>query len=144
MSDHPRYRALTIHQPWAWLILHAGKDVENRGWNGAGYRGRFLVHAGKAYDPHGDEFAAELGIEIPAGLPLGAIVGAVTLLDVVQGADSVWAIDGQWHWMLAAPAVLAEPIPARGFQKWWHFAGELPAPPAEFAVGAHLEEDRRG
>lgn len=25
-------RALSIRQPWAWAILHAGKRVENRGW----------------------------------------------------------------------------------------------------------------
>lgn len=25
-------RALSIRQPWAWRILHEGKDVENR-WN---------------------------------------------------------------------------------------------------------------
>lgn len=24
--------ALSIRQPWCWLILHAGKDVENRSW----------------------------------------------------------------------------------------------------------------
>ena len=25
-------KALSIRQPWAWLILHAGKDIENRDW----------------------------------------------------------------------------------------------------------------
>lgn len=25
-------KALSIRQPWAWAILHAGKDVENRDW----------------------------------------------------------------------------------------------------------------
>lgn len=25
-------KALSIRQPWAWLILHAGKDIENRVW----------------------------------------------------------------------------------------------------------------
>ncbi len=24
--------ALSIRQPWAWLIIHACKDVENRDW----------------------------------------------------------------------------------------------------------------
>ena len=34
-----------IKQPWAWYILHAGKDVENRTtrWN---YRGPVLIHVG--------------------------------------------------------------------------------------------------
>ena len=26
------WRALTLKQPWAWAISHAGKDVENRTW----------------------------------------------------------------------------------------------------------------
>ena len=25
-------KALSIRQPWAWAILHAGKDIENRDW----------------------------------------------------------------------------------------------------------------
>lgn len=37
---------LSIRQPWAWFILHGGKDVENRCWQHAPkYRGRFLIHA---------------------------------------------------------------------------------------------------
>ena len=26
-------KALSIHQPWAWAILNAGKTVENRTWS---------------------------------------------------------------------------------------------------------------
>jgi hypothetical protein len=40
-------RALTVQQPWAWAIIHGGKDVENRGRN-CHFRGRFynlLLHA---------------------------------------------------------------------------------------------------
>lgn len=37
-------KALSIRQPWAWLILHGGKDIENRSWN-TNFRGRFLIHA---------------------------------------------------------------------------------------------------
>ena len=25
-------KALSIRQPWSWLILHGGKDIENRSW----------------------------------------------------------------------------------------------------------------
>lgn len=25
-------KALSVRQPWAWAIVHAGKDVENRNW----------------------------------------------------------------------------------------------------------------
>jgi len=37
-------KALSIRQPWAWLIIHGGKDIENRTWL-TKYRGRILVHA---------------------------------------------------------------------------------------------------
>jgi hypothetical protein len=33
--------ALSIRQPWAWLICHAGKNIENRPWR-TQFRGRFL------------------------------------------------------------------------------------------------------
>jgi hypothetical protein len=25
-------RVLTVRQPWAWAIIHGGKDAENRNW----------------------------------------------------------------------------------------------------------------
>ena len=37
-------KALSIRQPWAWLILHGGKDIENRTW-ATKLRGRVLIHA---------------------------------------------------------------------------------------------------
>lgn len=38
--------ALTIRQPWAWAILYAGKDIENRDWPTT-QRGEFLIHAAR-------------------------------------------------------------------------------------------------
>lgn len=44
-------RILTVRQPWAWAIIHGGKDVENRVRNIAGdYRGPVAIHAGLAFD----------------------------------------------------------------------------------------------
>ena len=37
-------KALSARQPWAWAIIHAGKDIENRTWN-THLRGTFAVHA---------------------------------------------------------------------------------------------------
>lgn len=40
--------AISIRQPWAWLIMHGGKDVENRTWNYVPKRrGRIWIHAAK-------------------------------------------------------------------------------------------------
>lgn len=41
-------RILTVRQPWAWAIIHGGKDVENRARNIAGeYRGPVAIHVAK-------------------------------------------------------------------------------------------------
>lgn len=47
----PEMRVLTVRQPWAWAIIHGGKDVENRLRNVAGaYRGPVAIHASQAWD----------------------------------------------------------------------------------------------
>lgn len=89
--------ALSIRQPWAWLILHAGKDIENRDWP-TKYRGPLLIHAGKGMTR--DEY--ENGVltleEIRPNLALppfeelqrGGIVGSAVLVDCVRESDSPW------------------------------------------------------
>lgn len=42
--------ALSIRQPWAWLIITGHKPVENRDWP-TPFRGRVLIHAGLNHDP---------------------------------------------------------------------------------------------
>lgn len=44
-------RILTVRQPWAWAIIHGGKDVENRVRNIAGtYRGPVAIHVALTWD----------------------------------------------------------------------------------------------
>lgn len=44
-------RILTVKQPWAWAIIHGGKNVENRVRNLAGdYRGPIAIHVAKKDD----------------------------------------------------------------------------------------------
>ena len=43
-------KAISIRQPWAWLVVHGYKDVDNRTW-ATKHRGPILIHAGKALDP---------------------------------------------------------------------------------------------
>lgn len=88
-------RALSIRQPWAWAILHAGKRVENRAWE----RGpqfmvgqTFLLHAAKGCTV--DEFDNALEFIIDASgsiacpplhdMPRGAIVGRAKLVGIVR------------------------------------------------------------
>src|SRR5216683_3431530 len=42
-------KALSIQQPFAWLIVNGYKDIENRTWN-TNYKGFVLIHAGKQVD----------------------------------------------------------------------------------------------
>ena len=41
-------KALSLRQPWAWAVVEAGKDVENRRWN-TKFRGDFLIHAASGW-----------------------------------------------------------------------------------------------
>lgn len=93
-------KALSIRQPWAWLIIYGGKDIENRTWN-TKFRGRFLVHASagctKKQWAEAVSFALKAGvIKHPADVPpineleLGCIIGSVELADCVDTSDSPW------------------------------------------------------
>lgn len=69
-------RALSVRQPWAWAILHAGKDVENRSW-ATGYRGELLIHAGKTIEDDAVDIVAGLADREVPGRELwtGGVVG---------------------------------------------------------------------
>src|SRR5690349_14501124 len=43
-------KALSIRQPWAWLIVNGHKPVENRSWP-TKYTGKLLIHAGQRFEP---------------------------------------------------------------------------------------------
>ena len=92
--------ALSIRQPWAWLILHAGKIIENRTW-ATKVRGSVLIHAAKgltAREYHeANEFLRERGLMLElANLPCwgllkrGGIVGVVEIVDCVSSSSSPW------------------------------------------------------
>lgn len=86
-------KALSIRQPWAWLIVNGHKPVENRTWSTT-YRGELLIHAGKEFDAPGLQsvLAAfpELASRLPAQFDLGGIVGAATLSECVTTHGSDW------------------------------------------------------
>jgi hypothetical protein len=96
-------KALSIRQPWAWLILHADKDIENRSWS-TNFRGRVLIHAGAAWGNWEREAVRyvheKFGIHIPSDLPLGGIVGAVSIIGCVTSSPSRW-FEGPFGFELA-------------------------------------------
>ena len=111
--------ALSIRQPWAWLIAHGWKDVENRTWKN-GFRGWFAIHAARAV-PKEDELVAierEYTVMIPRGeLCYGGLIGTAWLKDCVRESKSRW-FEGPYGFVIER----AEPmpfIPVRG--SLWFF-----------------------
>jgi len=109
-------KALTVIQPWAQLIVEGVKDVENRSWN-TKYRGRLYIHAGKS--KRWPWLAPRHAQYDHRTITYGAILGAVTLLDVIRDSASRFAEKGAYHWLLADPVQFAESIPMRGRQGLW-------------------------
>ena len=108
-------KALSIRQPWAWAIIHAGKNIENRSWS-TNVRGRILIHASKYYDrrEHGgdiDDIVHTIGIDdfvypedrLDAGF--GGIIGTVEIVDCVTDHDSPWFF-GPYGLVLRNPVAL--------------------------------------
>ena len=109
-------RLLTIHQPWAWLIVSGHKRYENRNWS-TSYRGPILVHAGKSSDSlsAGQRLCNSLGIELPARMDFGSIVGMVEMTDCTthDGIDDPFA-SGPFCFHLANAERFQSPIQWRG------------------------------
>lgn len=102
--------ALSIRQPWAWMILHAGKDIENRDWPTA-FVGRCLLHAGLTmtraeYAAGRDVLRAIHGpkFDLPPAdeLRRGGIVGSVVIRDCVLNSNSPW-FAGPFGFQLVEP-----------------------------------------
>ena len=103
-------KALSIRQPWAWLIIHGGKDIENRSWS-TKFRGRFFVHAAKgmtkAEYEFACDFAAKNGVKVPPAedLQRGGIIGTVELVGSLNHHTSPWYM-GQQALILKRPEPL--------------------------------------
>ncbi|WP_321820846.1 MULTISPECIES: ASCH domain-containing protein [unclassified Burkholderia] len=113
-------KALSIRQPWPWLItrpdlvdeaaraearaIGAMKDIENRTWR-TNFRGRILIHASKSmtradYADARDSLEyldlAEIPLPSFEQLQRGGIVGVATIDDCVPSSQrsSRWHIEG--------------------------------------------------
>jgi hypothetical protein len=84
-------KALSIKQPWAWLIVNGHKDIENREWS-TKMRGKILIHAGKNIDRDGLRWiqSSHPEINLPKTFELGGIVGEATITDCVTKSVSPW------------------------------------------------------
>lgn len=136
--------ALTIWQPWAWCILHAGRRVEHRTWAPPPRQLKpgqfFAVHAGRHDENAASLIRRALRVEIPekSRLPTGAIVGVAEFLRVIEAnapSDQVPEMAVPWWdvsraWVLGEVIAFSRPIEARGLQGLWsvpHDIAELAA-----------------
>jgi hypothetical protein len=99
-------KILVVRQPWASLIVHGYKDIENRSWR-THYRGPLLIQSA-ASQPSGDSLAEarRRRVKLPAQFETGGIVGMVEVVDCVEASRSKW-FEGPFGWVLSG----AHPLP---------------------------------
>lgn len=133
--------SVSIHQPWAWLIVAGFKPVENRTW-ATKHRGPVLIHASArpAFSVAEASALLERCGAIPRplqdvsgpGRQCGGIVGVATVADCVRNHPSPWAMPGHWHWVLTDARPLGF-MPCRG--RLGFFNVNYIAPAAECGQG---------
>lgn len=167
-ADFPTL-ALSVRQPWAWAIIHAGKHLENRSpaalkhMLGRQRRGRIVIHAAKGMTR--DEFESgrdciaravafhgkpRVECPRPDELVRGALIGTVEVLGTLgpDGSTSPWWAGGH-ALRLAAPEALDEPWPltgALGYFEWDEIERHKQAiePPLPWMTAWPGEPDRKG
>ncbi|NIR30147.1 MAG: ASCH domain-containing protein [Gammaproteobacteria bacterium] len=108
--------ALSLRQPWAWLVASGLKPVENRTWRTT-FRGPFLIHAGSSmtradYDACVAFSKPLIGRFFPPfeAFARGGIVGAAKLKTVwtpYTGPEGeTWRMTGQYGFAVADAEVL--------------------------------------
>lgn len=114
-------KALSIKQPWAWLIVNGYKPLDNRSWH-SNYTGILLIHASLSFDSKGYKWvtdnAERLGIQpnkLPAkkDFPKGSMVGFAFMRGCCKNSDSPW-FTGPYGFELDGAKPLREPYPAKG------------------------------
>lgn len=139
-------KALSIWQPWATLLCKGIKIYETRSWQ-TRYRGPIALHAarlsvGRALRETPPEKALAMQRAIAPlafeDLPTGCILGVAELAGCLP-IDEAFAASlpgeeryfgdfspGRFAWVLRDVRALPQPIPARGWQGIWNYAGALP------------------
>ena len=109
-------RAITVHQPWADLIVTGRKRVENRS-RPTHHRGQLAIHAGlsrRQCGPGDDERT------------FGALLGVVEVYDCLSVAEYRRRFPGDqyatgpWCWCLRGARALSAPVPCRGSQGFFN------------------------
>lgn len=138
-------KALSIKQPWASLIAHGIKDIENRTWK-THFRGKIYIHASGVPSGRITQLLTELQLDVcfeetdfrflDTTLIKSAIIGEVDIVDCVINHPSIWAEKSDWqevgwtekqiyNWVLANPVLYDKPIlNVKGKLSFWEFDPE--------------------
>ena len=161
------FKALTLWQPWASLLIGGYKGFETRSWRPKGARFWCAIHAAKtpqgiavpeSFTPPGFvDLAAkclrEMEYNQMADLPLGAVLGLV-LWDGMRPTEQKiagvgeysrtfgdWS-PGRYAWRVGRIYRFPDPVPAVGRQGLWNW--EIPAVLYADWLDGDREEARHG
>lgn len=110
-------RALSVRQPWAWAIFHAGKDIENRSWKNQDTVGLIAIHVSGRTDAL-ELLPPRTRHPTSEDLVSGAIIGVVDVVRVVENHRSKW-FAGPLGWVLRNPRPINSPIRCNGRLGLW-------------------------
>lgn len=122
-------RALTIHQPWAGLLMAGIKPLENRKWcPGLALGDRIAIHAGR--DAHVEDWVVEemerrlTHATAPLCLENGVILGTMRYQGVIVDAGTLAPEDRKWFvgpkaWLLDCPQEWNLPPKIKGKLGLW-------------------------
>ncbi len=106
--------ALSVREPWAWLIINGGKDVENRTWTPSEkfWGKRIFIHASRrrVTVSEFEDFLALCKTRRIRGYPksrddfdYGCVIGSVLLKHAKKNRKSYWAVRGLSHLNVIKP-----------------------------------------
>jgi len=123
-------KALTVLQPWAHLIAHEDKRIENRKWY-THFRGWLAIHSGKS-----DKLCEAADFLAGPDMSFGKIVAIARVIECVklvrfpavyEGPKKYrWIMANKWAegpycWIFEEVITLPNPIAARGRQGFWNW-----------------------
>ncbi len=137
MAGLPPVQALSLTQPWGWIILHGGKRLENRTWRKTYPERPIFLHASAGMKRKDYEAARAFAAEAAPALVLppigelqrGGIIGQARIAgcvwnDAQKGPPDPWAMRGQYGYRL----VDVRPLPfvsCSGMLGFWTVPAEV-------------------
>jgi len=88
--------AISVRNPWAWAIIHAGKNIENRTWQ-ANVRGPLLIHAASRMNI--GDFGKVRQILAETTSMDAALVSSDNPDLQTGGVIGIVEVVGCWHWL---------------------------------------------